>query len=266
MSFRGAIPDDSHDELRRLLGGYLLGGLDEADTERLDSHLATCDECRVELDRLAPVPELLRAYPQAPPLAIAPGTRPEAARVEALLATMRSERTREKRGALTRRLAVAAVVLAVAAASGALVLGHETAPEPPSAGPGISGSGPGASPGAGSSPGADGQASGAPASGQPQVTGVFEAADGSGMSGQAVLTGKTWGVEVSLAVQKLAGDGPFACEVGNDDGHTEQAAMWGPTPSGNARVTGASSIQLTSVRTISVTDATGHTLGTVHVN
>ena len=46
-----------HDELRRLLGGYLLGGLDEADTDRLDAHLRDCDDCRGELDILAPVPE-----------------------------------------------------------------------------------------------------------------------------------------------------------------------------------------------------------------
>jgi predicted anti-sigma-YlaC factor YlaD len=54
-----------HDELRRLLGGYLLGGLDEIDTDRLDAHLLDCDECRDELERLSPVPELLQRLPQA---------------------------------------------------------------------------------------------------------------------------------------------------------------------------------------------------------
>ena len=44
---------DDHDEIRRLLGGYLLGGLDEADTDRVDAHLRDCDECRTELERLS---------------------------------------------------------------------------------------------------------------------------------------------------------------------------------------------------------------------
>ena len=47
------MSDGEHDELRRLLGGYLLGGLDDADTERLDAHLRDCDDCRAELDMLA---------------------------------------------------------------------------------------------------------------------------------------------------------------------------------------------------------------------
>ncbi|WP_211277863.1 zf-HC2 domain-containing protein, partial [Couchioplanes caeruleus] len=53
------IPD--HDELRRLLGGHLLGGLDDADTDRLDAHLLDCDDCRAEVERLGRVPELLRS-------------------------------------------------------------------------------------------------------------------------------------------------------------------------------------------------------------
>ena len=37
---------DEHGNLHRLLGGYLLGGLDEADTDRLDEHLHDCADCR----------------------------------------------------------------------------------------------------------------------------------------------------------------------------------------------------------------------------
>jgi hypothetical protein len=82
-----------------------------------------------------------------------------------------------------------------------------------------------------------------------------------------VLTGKTWGVSIDLTVSKLAGRGPFVCRVSNADGTAvEQAASWGPTPSGRARVTGASSIQLRNVGTVAVADHDGRVLGTARLN
>jgi predicted anti-sigma-YlaC factor YlaD len=228
-----------HDELRPLLGGYLLGGLDDADTDRLDAHLLNCDECRAELDRLAPVPELLRSLEHALPVTVAAGTRPSPARIEGLLARMRAERSRDgRRGAARWLAAVAAAVLVVAAVVGVIVTrDREPAPGPPVAAPS-----------------------------QPVVTAVFRASDGSGLAGQAVLTGKTWGVSVDLTVSKLSGRGPFVCKVSKADGTAEQAAVWGPTPSGNARVTGASSIQLRNVSEVAVADHDGHVLGTARLN
>ena len=235
-----------HDQLRRLLGGYLLGGLDDADTDRLDAHLRDCDECRAELDRLGPVPELLRSLRDAAPAAVSAGSRPTPARIEGLLARMRAERSRERRRGLGRRLAaVAAVVLLVAGGVGVIVSRDQ---DPPAGPPVAAPSRPAATPS------------------QPVVTAVFQAADGSGLTGQAVLTGKTWGVSVDLNVEKLPGRGPFVCQVGRTDGTQEQAAIWGPTPSGRARVTGASSIQLRNVSTVAVADHDGHVLGTAHLN
>jgi anti-sigma factor RsiW len=230
-----------HDELRRLLGGYLLGGLEDADTDRLDAHLLHCDECRTELDRLAPVPELLRSLENAPPVAVAAGTRPSPARIESLLGKMRAERARERRRTTARRLtAVAAVVLMAAGAVGFVLSRDQQEPgatTPPVAVPS-----------------------------QPLVTAVFEPSAGSGMGGQAVLTGKTWGVSIDLTVSKLPGRGPFVCRVSNTDGRVEQAAIWGPTPSGNAKVTGASSIQLRNVSAVAVADTEGHVLGTARLD
>jgi hypothetical protein len=229
-----------HDELRRLLGGYLLGGLDEADTDRLDAHLRDCDACRAELDRLAPVPEMLRSREDALPAAVAAGSRPSPARIEGLLARMRAEQTRERRRSLGRRLAVAAaVVLLVAAGVGVIVTRDQ---DPPAGPPPVA------------------------ASSQPAVTAVFEATGGSGIAGRAVLTGKTWGVSGDRAMEKLPGRGPFVCRVRNADGAVEQAAIWGPTPSGNAKVTGASSIQLRNVSEVAVADHDGRVLGTAHLN
>ncbi|BCJ52723.1 hypothetical protein Asp14428_41980 [Actinoplanes sp. NBRC 14428] len=227
-----------HDDLRKLLGGYLLGGLDDADTDRLDAHLLHCDDCRAELERLGPVPEMLRSLKNAPVAAVAPGTRPSAARVESLLGRMRAERARDRRRT-SRWLAAAAVVI-VAAASAGLVLARDDDPvaPPPQAVP----------------------------SRPPLVTAVFEPADGSGLTGQAVLTGKTWGVSIDLNVSRLTGSGPFVCQVRETNGAMEQAAIWGPTPSGNAKVTGASSIQLRDVSTVAVADKQGHVLGTARLD
>ncbi len=232
-----------HDDLRRLLGGYLLGGLDEADLDRLDDHLRDCDECRAELDRLAAVPELLKRLPDAqrvagdgsqPPISL--GTRPSAKNVEGLLRRMRAERSRESRTARVRWLAAAAVVLVAAAIGFGVVRGGRGQQAVPEALP------------------------------SPQlVTAQFEPAAGSGMSGEATLTPKLWGVSVSLDVTKLSGAGPFLCQVRDHGGSVEQAAIWGPTPTGNAKVIGASSIQLHDVSDVTVADRAGHVLGTAHV-
>jgi hypothetical protein len=223
-----------HDELHRLLGGYLLGGLDEADTDLLDAHLRDCDECRGELDRLSPVPELLRRLPDAQRSAgagaqplISMSARPSPENIEGLLRRMRAERSRQNRMARVRWLAAAAVVL-VAAAIGFGVIRSNRETQPPQLLPSAQ-----------------------------LVTAQFQAAQGSGLTGQAVLTPKVWGVSVALDMTKLTGAGPFKCQVRSLQGQVEQAAIWGPTPSGNAKVIGASSIQLRNVRSVMVADRDG---------
>jgi hypothetical protein len=232
-----------HDEIRRLLGGYLLGGLDEADVDRLDAHLRDCDACRTELDELAPVPEMLKRLPEsqrsgdgAAPAPVDLAARPSAENIEGLLRKMRAERSRENRTARVRWLAAAAVVVIAAAIGFGVVRGsHER--QAPEALP------------------------------SPQlVTAQFEPAEGSGMAGEATLTPKVWGVSVSLDVTKLRGEGPFLCQVKDHQGSVEQAAIWGPTPTGNAKVIGASSIQMRNVSSIMVADHDGHVLGTADVN
>jgi predicted anti-sigma-YlaC factor YlaD len=232
-----------HDELRRLLGGYLIGGLDEGDTDRLDAHLIDCDECRDELERLAPVPELLQRLPEAQlahdssgPVLLAVAAKPSAERIEDLLRKMRTERSRDRRMARVRWLAAAAVVIIAGAAVGFGILSGDrdrgevkVLPSPA------------------------------------LVTAQFESATGSGLAGQVVLTPKTWGVSIALDVTRLTGDGPFLCHVHNRAGEVEQAAVWGPTPSGSAKVLGASSIQVPNVTEIDISDKKGHVLGTAKV-
>jgi hypothetical protein len=148
---------------------------------------------------------------------------------------MRAERSRDRRVARVRWLAAAAVVV-IAAAVGLGVITNENRKQTPQVLP------------------------------SPQlVTAQFESAEGSGLSGEASLTPKTWGVSVALDVQRLPGEGPYVCQVKDRGGDTEQAAMWGPTPTGNAKVIGASSIQLRDVRSVAVADKQGHVLGTAEL-
>jgi hypothetical protein len=46
------------------------------------------------------------------------------------------------------------------------------------------------------------------------------------------------------------------------NGQVEQAAAWGPTPSGGANVTGASSLQLPTVHELRITNGRGEVLAT----
>jgi hypothetical protein len=47
------------DDLRPLLGSYVLAGLDGGETVSVKEHLRTCDDCRREHARLSPLPALL---------------------------------------------------------------------------------------------------------------------------------------------------------------------------------------------------------------
>ncbi|WIM96890.1 zf-HC2 domain-containing protein [Actinoplanes oblitus] len=234
---------DEHGDLHRLLGGYLLGGLDETDTDRLDAHLHDCAECRAELDRLAPVPEMLQHLPDSrqmggdlPPLMVAPTARPSPQNIENLLSRMRAEKTRETRVSRVRWLVAASVAVIAAGAIGYGVLvnngspGGQQQPPPPAA-----------------------------------ISANFLPTAGSGLGGQATLTPKAWGVEIALNMSRMEGKAPFFCMVKRADGTMEQAAAWGETPEHTAKVSGASSIKATDVTAIVITDSGGKVLGTAKV-
>ncbi|BCY05284.1 zf-HC2 domain-containing protein [Actinoplanes sp. L3-i22] len=237
---------DEHDSLHRLLGGYLLGGLDEADTDKLDAHLHDCAECRAELDRLAPVPEMLQHLPDArhmggdlPPLTVAPTARPSPQNIESLLGRMRAEKTRETRVSRTRWLVAASVAVIAAGAIGyGVIINNNT--------------------------GGDGTTQTPPVAAQ-SVVANFRAEAGSAMGGQATLVKKAWGAQVSLNMTGMSGKAPFYCIVKRADGKQEQAAVWGETPEHTAKVDGSSSFPAADVKSIVITDADGKVLGSATV-
>ncbi|MEU7875019.1 zf-HC2 domain-containing protein [Dactylosporangium sp. NPDC049140] len=219
-----------HDAVRRLLGAYVLGGLDDTDQHTVDAHLSTCADCRTEVGRLAAVPELLQRLPSGPGAPLEP---PSRAGLDAFL-----------RRARPRRLpvvALAAVCVALAVLAGVLTVRRPaSAPAPRAA----------SSPSASASPG---------------TVVEFEAAGGSGLSGRATLSPRQWGVSVSIELAGLPGEGPFTMQVLGRGGQSEQAACWGRTQTAQARVTGASSIQLANVDSVQVADRDGHLLGSARL-
>lgn len=139
---------DNWDEQRERLSAYIDGELPPAETRRLEAHLATCAECRRELDQLRRLRTLLRALPTPrPPRSFA---LPETGPVPVPAAVARRERQTRRRVPVLARAAQWAGGL-VAAAGLLLVLG--------SALPGF-----GAHPFAASSTGAGSSAANAPAS------------------------------------------------------------------------------------------------------
>ncbi|WP_433049105.1 anti-sigma factor family protein [Dactylosporangium sp. CS-033363] len=217
-----------HDAVRRLLGAYVLGGLDDTDQHTVDAHLSTCAECRTEVGRLAAVPELLQRLPSGPGAPLEP---PSRAGLDSLLRRARPRRLP------VLALATACVILLVLV--GVLAVRRQSLPAP--------------------------QAQASPSASAAGTIVQFVAADGSGLSGRATLSPRQWGVSVSLELAGLPGEGPFTMNVLGRGGQSEQAACWGRTQTAQARVTGASSIQLANVDSIQVADHDGHLLGSARL-
>jgi len=229
-----------HEGVRVLLGAYVLGGLDARDRRLLEDHLPTCAQCRDELASSAALPGLLRRRPGVGPsgddaAGAAPSASPQL--LPALLARARAERAAARRRSAVRwAAAAAAAVVAAVLVTGSLVgLGGRTAP-----GPGSSG-GPG---------------SRAPA----ERTVVLTAESGGGPRGSAQLSPRAWGTALAVDLSALPDAGPFTLEVTGADGTRQSAATWGTTPTGEARVAGATSLAPEDIETIAVVGADGAVL------
>ena len=228
-----------HDELRLLLGAYVLGGLGPADRERLQMHLRACADCRDELAASAAVPGLLRRVPGT----AGPTAFPPASLLPRLLDEVRQERRRARRRQAVRALAAAAAAAVLASAAG---LGWQLARDP--ARPGIP---PTAAPPPSTSA-------------SPITAAAVDAAAGSSTAGRAELVPKQWGTEIALQLTGLPARGPFTLWAVADDGTREQAAAWGPTRAGRARLAAATSIQTVDLDTLQVMGADGRLLAVAH--
>jgi hypothetical protein len=120
-------------EIRTALGVYVMGAIDPADRDMVDSHLAWCVGCREELAGLAALPGRLGRVPAAdvtvlvvddPAQASTDGKYPPEAALRSLL-----ERVATRRRRLMWRRAAAAAAVVVMASGGAVAVSR--AVEPP---------------------------------------------------------------------------------------------------------------------------------------
>lgn len=77
------------------------------------------------------------------------------------------------------------------------------------------------------------------------------------VTGAVTIEGWTWGTSVHLELANLPQRENYVAWVVDAEGGRQQCAVWGPTPAGRARVTGASSIPFDRVTAVVVTSADG---------
>lgn len=209
-----------HEDVRLLLGAYVLGGLDDTDRALVQSHLPTCAVCRDELADLAVLPGLLRRRPAPTDVPVAPPAPPPEL-LPALLHELDAGRRRDRRRWLVRSAVAAVTVAALTAGGGALLARDET----PSAG-----------------------------------TSVALVAAAGATSGHARLAAKPWGTSITVDLRGLPRDGRFVLQTTGRDGAREQAAAWGATATGAVTVVGATSVHPADLTRVAVLGPDGHEL------
>lgn len=215
-------------EPHQLLGAYLLGGLDAKDLETFEAHLQECGKCRDELAGLEKIPVLLDALPvpDAVALTAVPGRLPDPVPSPDPAPLLR--KLAHRRRTLRRRW----TALAAAAAAACLALGLAGGPllvRPP----------------------------------QPDAT--YSVQSGGGLQFRVDLARKTWGTELAVNGSSLPADGTLSLWVRDRDGGEDRACAWTATPSGRVKVTGATPLQLGSISSVELRDATERAVAVITV-
>ena len=261
MTGQNPGPDPGHDLVHRLLGAYLLGGLDTADRLAVQAHLPGCATCRDEVARHADLPGLLRlaADPTDPTRATSrtaaddpgdpndpndpndpgdparPGRpiAPSSGLPDDLLGSLLDEvqlRRRNGAGGGPARVLIAASVAAVLAAVLAVGTTLAATRGRPDQNP------------------------------SPAVAMSVTARPGFATTGSASLIAKPWGTSVTVDLTALPAGRTYLLKVIGPGGESQTAATWIGPANGTIHLTGATSWTPTSLTGIEVTDATGNTI------
>jgi hypothetical protein len=218
-----------NDDVHHLLGAYLLGGLDGADSRRFEAHLEGCADCRAELAELEGLPALLDVVPvpdavaltaaQHVPVPAGPVPSPPRAVLDELASRRRTSRRRW--GALVGAVAAACLALGLAAGP---VLNRP-----------------------------------------PQPDASYSVQSGDGLRFSVDLARKTWGTELAVNGSSMPLDGTLSLWIRDHDGGEDRACAWTATPSGKVRVTGATPVQLASIASVELRDGTQHAIAVITV-
>lgn len=206
-----------HEQLRELLGAFVLGGLEPEEHRAFSRHLRTCTECQREAGQVSGLPALLElARPDGQPAAVfeADGDLPPPASL-----TERIQRDRRRRRFASIGLVAAVVVLS-------LVVGFVTRPLLVDDSP-------------------------------PAITaqGTTVAAVGVGSSpvqGAVTVVSKQWGTQLELQAGQLPTTGTMALWVVESDGHAYRVATWNATPAGRTSLTAACAVRSEAIATVEI--------------
>lgn len=212
---------NTHQELRRALGSYVLGALEPAERARIDEHLAGCPSCRDEVAFLAGVPGLLsrlsideaRQGTLLPPPSLLPR----------LVTAVQNQRVRDRRRLHRWQAAAIGCALAGVAAGVLLVIPAVASPNPAAA---------------------------RPLTAAPAVT----------ATGVASLDARPWGTSVHLRLHALPPAQAYTAWAVSSSGTRSPVANWGPSPHGDADVTGATALPPGEVHVLTVTTVDGRPL------
>lgn len=221
------------------VGVYLLGALDPPERAAFEEHLDSCATCTHELHELAAMPGLLARVPVAALESAdleSGDTDPESSDPEPgpdLLTEVMRRRRRERR----RHQALAAMAVVVALVLGAVVAAT-VRPEP------------------------------ATATAPVARTVTLQAVGGAPVRGDAGLSAKRWGTQVSLRCRYLGSDragpapGPepepvYVLLVRGPDGAEQQIARWSPPPGQDVDIGAATDLQVPAVTGLEVRTDTG---------
>jgi anti-sigma factor RsiW len=213
------------DDVRLLLGAYILGGLSDEDHRTFAAHLRTCPHCQVEAAQLSGLPRLLDLVDD--PLEAAqpgqslsdPGPEPGAV----LLAEVRRERRRRR-----IRLLAAACVLGLAMLGIGWYVGARiaTPTRPPTT----------------------------------QLSAVAE--PGSSAQVEFGLVSRQWGTQLEVAATSLPTQGQLGLWIVDASGQAVRVATWNAIPAGRATLTAACATPTAEIRVVQVRLDTGQALAT----
>lgn len=214
-------------DLHQLLGAYLLGGLDTPDREAFEAHLRTCGACRKELAGLETLPATLDALPVPDAVALTVASTLAAAPDAPAPPALLAKLARRRRAVRRRWVALVGAVAAACLAAGILAGPLLARTEAPDA--------------------------------------TYSVQSGGGLQFSIDLARKTWGTELAVNGSSLPQDGTLSLWVRDRAGSEDRACSWTATPSGRARVTGATPIQLGSISSVELRDGTQNAVAVITV-